>query len=197
MRTQCRVEEIRPATRSLLIRSFKTGDHYEYEYDSLVIATGASARIPPIANADLNGVFKLRNVEDGEDIRQYLAEAKPQNAVIVGGGYIGLEMAEVLHQQGIKVAIVEMAPHLAPNMDRDMANLQQYLQEQGVRFHRGEGAGSGRGRPSHLNQPDAVRQLVTDCRTLPADLVLLSATVTPNSWLAEKGLALGCSRRSG
>jgi NADPH-dependent 2,4-dienoyl-CoA reductase/sulfur reductase-like enzyme len=197
VRTQCRVEEIRPATRSLLIRSFKTGDHYEYEYDSLVIATGASARIPPIANADLNGVFKLRNVEDGEDIRQYLAEAKPQNAVIVGGGYIGLEMAEVLHQQGIKVAIVEMAPHLAPNMDRDMAEiLQQYLQEQGIEVFTGEKVLALEGdAPTASANRTRVRQLVTDCRTLPADLVLLSAGVTPNSWLAGKaGLALGAQQ---
>ena len=235
VRTQCRVEEIRPASRSLLIRSYKTGDHYEFVYDSLVIATGASARIPPIANADLTGVFKLRNVEDGEDIRQYLAETKPQNAVIIGGGYIGLEMAEVLHQQGVKVAIVEMAPHLAPNMDLDMAEiLQQYLREQGIEVFTGEkvlalegdaptsspAEGSGvmsredaptssqaesSGETSATSTPAAaaasttpanrVRQLVTDRRTLPADLVLLSAGVTPNSWLAEKaGLALGAQK---
>ncbi len=215
VRTQCRVEEIRPATRSLLIRSFKTGDQHEFRYDSLVIATGAAARIPPIANADLPGVFKLRNVEDGENIRQYLAEAKPQNAVIVGGGYIGLEMAEVLHQQGVKVAIVEMAPHLAPNMDLDMAEiLQQYLREQGIEVFTGEkvlalegdasvssqakaggGEASASSPTASTNLTNRVRQLVTDRRTLPADLVLLSAGVTPNSWLAEKaGLALGAQK---
>jgi NADPH-dependent 2,4-dienoyl-CoA reductase/sulfur reductase-like enzyme len=128
-----RVDKLNPSSQTIQVMSLETGEQAEVSYDSLVIATGASALIPSVPGRARPGVFKLRNVEDGMAIRRYLAEKNPRSGVIVGGGYIGLEMAETLHRHGLSVTVVEMAPQIVPNMDEDMAALvQQYLIDRGI-----------------------------------------------------------------
>jgi NADPH-dependent 2,4-dienoyl-CoA reductase/sulfur reductase-like enzyme len=128
-----RVDKLNPASQTIQVMCLETGEQTEVSFDSLVIATGASALIPPVPGRARPGVFKLRNVEDGMAIRRYLAEKNPRSGVIVGGGYIGLEMAETLHRHGLSVTVVEMAPQIVPNMDEDMAALvQQYLIDRGI-----------------------------------------------------------------
>jgi NADPH-dependent 2,4-dienoyl-CoA reductase/sulfur reductase-like enzyme len=205
--TGCRVEEIQPEVRLIQVRNLESGELTEVSFDQLVIATGAAALMPPIEGRGLKGVFKLRNVVDGEMIRGYLEESKPQTAVIVGGGLIGLEMAESLYQYGIKVTIVEMSPHLVVNMDKDMAEiLEQYLVSKGIEVLTGEKvlAIEGENKRSSVEAAKEaklqavsarVQQVVTDRRRIPADFVLLTVGVVPNSQLAEKaGIQLGVQK---
>jgi len=204
--TRYRVEEIRPRDQIIQVRNLNTGEMTEVAYDQLVIATGASVLVPPVEGRDLTGVFKLRNVVDGVAIRRYIEETKPKAGVIVGGGYIGLEMAETMHRYGIKVTIVEMAPQIVPNMDKDMAQiLENYLISQGIEVRTAEKVLSLRGGRESIDQagfsgeevfpPDRLQQVITERGIIPADLVLLSVGVVPNSQLAEKaGIELGVRR---
>jgi len=92
----------------------------EYGYDKLVVATGASSVRPPISGLDLPGVFLLRWIEDTLAFEHHLASRSPRDIIIVGGGYIGLEMSEALTRRGIRVTIIEMAPSVMTTIDPDL-----------------------------------------------------------------------------
>ncbi|MDH7497934.1 MAG: FAD-dependent oxidoreductase [Syntrophomonadaceae bacterium] len=188
-----RAEEIDPTRRLVRVVDVREGAQREVGYDALVIATGASPVLPPVPGRELAGVFTLRTLDDGLAIRRYLQEQSPQRAVIVGAGYIGLEMVEAFHQRGMSVTVVEMAPQVLPNMDADMAALvQEYLEGREVRVLTAERVLALE--PAAGQAADRVGLVRTERHELPAELVLLSAGVRPNAALAARaGVALGAA----
>lgn len=111
-------------------------DTYQESYDKLLISTGASPVRPPLPGIDLNGIFTLRNVADTDRIKEYINTHAPRRAVVIGAGFIGLEMAENLHAQGAKVSIVEMGNQVMAPIDFSMASLvHQHLMEKGVNLY--------------------------------------------------------------
>ena len=174
------------AAKTVTVRDLERGEEFTLGYGVLVLAAGGTPARPPIPGMELGGIFTLRTVEDGLAIREFLARERPRRAVIVGGGYIGLEMAEAFHRLGLETAVLEMLPQVLPNFDADMAGLVvEELERQGVAIfteHPVEGfEGDGR-----------VRQVAAAGQTFPADIALLAVGVRPNITLArEAGIALG------
>ena len=166
-----------------------TGASFSQPYDKLVIATGARAVKPPIPGLNLPGVFTLRAFADSQSIQRYMAEYEPESAVIIGGGYIGVEMAEALRDRELDVHIVEMLSQLMPNFDADVVDyVTGHITEQGVELHLST-ASSG------IEQKQGkLAVLLGDGGEIAADMVIVSVGVRPNSELAEHaGLTLGKS----
>ncbi len=165
----------------------RDGSQYQENYDKLLISTGALPIVPPLEGIDSEGVFTLRNVTDTDKIKSYLDEHKPKRAVVVGGGFIGLEMAENLHHQGIEVSLVELADQVMAPIDFSLASIiHEHMLQKGVALHLGKGLAS-------IKRDGQVLSLtLNNGETIDTDLVLLSIGVKPNSYLAEEaGLALG------
>lgn len=180
------VMEIDPEGRRVRVRDLEAGREFEVEYDRLVLTTGGNAVRPPFPGIDREGVFTLRRVEDGIALRRFIEEKSPERAVIVGGGYIGLEMAEAFRSRGLEVTVVEMLPQLVPNLDAEMASLvREELERNGVRVlleHRVEEIGGD----------ERVEAVIASGVEVPADLVLVAVGVRPNVDLARRaGIDLG------
>jgi NADPH-dependent 2,4-dienoyl-CoA reductase/sulfur reductase-like enzyme/rhodanese-related sulfurtransferase len=188
VRTQHEVTAIDRRAKVLTVQEHETGRMYEERYDKLILAPGAAPFVPPIPGVQARGVFTLRNLEDADRIAVAMPDA--HRAVIVGGGYIGLEVAEQFRRQGLDVALVEMLPQVMPLLDREMAEpLHRQLEYHGVQLELGRGIAS-------VEEKDgaALAVLLTDRTRLPADIVLLGVGVRPNVGLAATaGLALGAS----
>lgn len=180
------VIKINPEEKQLIMKNLTQGSIITKNYDKLVIATGASPFIPKVEGVELKNVFILRNMEQGIELRQYVENKKPRSAVIVGGGYIGLEMAETFQKIGAKVHIVERASQIVPNMDENMALLiQNYLLEQGVSVYTGE-------QLTKISGNTEVSEVITDKRKISCDCVLIAVGTIPNSKIAaEAGMELG------
>jgi CoA-dependent NAD(P)H sulfur oxidoreductase len=158
-------------------------------YDHLVMATGATSFRPPVAGLDLPGVFALRTLSEGIALREAILAHKPRSTVIIGGGYIGLEMAEAFRTLGLPVTIVEMAPQLMVNLDGDMSTLLlPEVERNGVRVLLNDGL-------SRIEGSGHVEKVITQHSEVPADLVLVAIGVRPNTQLAERaGLKLGAGK---
>ena len=184
------VTAINRAKKTVDVTDLDSGESAAQHYDKLVIATGARAVSPPIPGMDLPGVFTLRALADSQRIYAYMAETEPKTAVVIGGGYIGVEMAEALIDRGLETHMVEMLPQVMPNFDADMVGeVTDHLGEKGVQLHLGVA--------SKGVTEDGGRLVVAlgDGEEIVADLVLVSVGVRPNSELAaDAGLALGNSR---
>lgn len=180
------VLDIDADAQTVQVRSLESRKEFTDYWDKLILTTGAVAVKPPIPGLELPGIFTLRNVEDGLAIWRWIEEKRPARSVIVGGGYIGLEMAEALAARGQQVTIVEMLPQVMPNMDADMArHILQELQRQNVEVcldHKVEAfAGNG-----------SVSEVATSDRNFAADMVIFSVGAKPHVTLArEMGLKLG------
>ncbi len=164
-----------------------SGETFREAFDLLHIATGASPFCPDVPGAGAHGIFGLSTLQSGLDVRRFVDERAPRRAVVVGGGYIGLEMAEALLRRGLKVSLVEMAPQVMNTLDPDMgAGVSQALRDAGATLYLEE-------RLEHFETEDGrVAAVVTDKQTLPADLVILGMGVRPNTALArEAGVPLG------
>ncbi|RAP52121.1 MAG: pyridine nucleotide-disulfide oxidoreductase, partial [Methanosphaera sp. rholeuAM270] len=160
----------------------KKGNKQNLKYDKLVIATGGKPLIPPIPGKDLEGVFKVRTVEDGEKILEYSKQCK--NVVLVGGGAIGLELGSELANKGIKVTIAEMMPQLFPrSFDQEMSDkFQEHLQGKNIEIFTGSTVQS-------INGETKVESVTIDDMEKEADMVILSTGVRPETELAE---SIGC-----
>ena len=176
---------IYPEKKTVAIRK-EDGSEDTLNYDKLVLATGASPVKPPIPGIDLENIFTLHGVEDAEGIKSILSEHKALNAVIVGGGLIGVEMAEALTHCGCRVTIIEMQPHILTMLDPEMAVLvEKYFESHGVKI-------LNQTKVMGFNGDDAVTSVETDKGTIEADLVLLAIGVRPNTELAKNaGLEIG------
>ena len=167
----------------------RTSDGREYteSYDKLLLSPGASPVRPPLPGIDSEGIFTLRNVADTDKIKNYMQAHPVKRAVIVGGGFIGLEMAENLHHAGAQVAVVEMANQVMGPIDFSMASLvHQHLQEKGVQLYLEQAV------ESFARENGRLKVIFKSGIQLEADLVLLSIGVRAQTSLAqEAGLKLG------
>lgn len=177
---------IHPEKKTVTVR--KADDScYEEGYDRLLLSPGATPVRPPLKGIDLEGIFTLRNVEDTDRIKSYLQEHEVKSAVVVGGGFIGLEMAENLQEAGAKVSIVEMANQVMAPIDFSMASyVHRHLTDKGVDLYLEKGV-------DHFEQVDhRIRVCLANGENLDADLVLLSIGVRPSTHLAtEAGIRVG------
>ena len=180
------VTRILPDDKRVVVRNLKTGESYEESYDDLVIATGSSPIKPPIPGIDGDNIFTLWTIPDTDKIKGYLQEKRPKSAAVIGGGFIGLEMAENLHAAGVHVSIIEMQDQVMAPLDREMANLlHENMEMNQVELILGDGV------KEFHNEGDKVNISLGSGKNIEADMVILSIGVKPNSELAsEAGLEL-------
>lgn len=181
------VVEIDPSAARVRVKNLDGGSESWEAYDQLLIATGASPFCPQVPGAELSGIFGLSTLQSGLRVRQALAESNPRRVVIVGGGYIGLEMAEAFIRLGLEVSLVQRGAQVMETLDPDMgALISEALREIGVTLYLEESLTGFEGTGGKVGG------VVTDQRTLAAELVLLGMGTRPNSSLAEgAGIPLG------
>ena len=186
-RVRHRVEGIDMVKKTVLVRDLETGRTFDQAYDQLMVATGAIPIRPGLPGIEAEGVHTLSILPDGERIRREVEERSPRSAVVVGGGYIGLEMAEALLARGLDVSVVELLPQVMSTLDEDMAGLVAgALEKMGVTLYLGEGV------ESFETDGGRVTGVKTSRRLLAADLVILAIGIRPNVALAEEaGIPLG------
>ncbi len=172
--------------KTVRVKKVKTGEEYEESYDVLVISTGSSPLKPPIPGIDGPGIFTLWTVPDTDRIKRFVAEKKPRRAAVIGGGFIGLEMAENLHAVGCEVTVVEMLDQVMAPIDFEMAQLvHENMRMNHVRLELGNGV------KQFEQKGDGTAITLQDGTIVEADLVILSIGVRPNSQLAkDSGLEL-------
>lgn len=171
--------------KKVVARDLVSGEIKEFPYDKLVIATGASPVVPPVPGIDLEGVYTVRKVSDAERIREVLGEGP---AVVVGGGMIGLEVAENLKIRGVDVTVVELMDQILPGFDFEMASLvRKHMEANGVTIYTGEKVQSFQKGPS-----GRVEKAITDKRQLDCKLAIWATGVRPNTEIAKRaGIELG------
>lgn len=186
VRNNQEVISIDPNKKSVQVKR-ANGKIYEETYDKLLLSPGANPFIPKIEGVDSEGIFTLRNVEDTDRIKNYAINHKIQHAVVIGAGFIGLEMVENLHHLGIQVSIVEMANQLMPTLDYEMAAfLKMEMASQHVKMHLGTSA------TRFYKENNKLQISLSNGETLSADMVILSVGVRPNTALAQSaGIKLG------
>jgi NADPH-dependent 2,4-dienoyl-CoA reductase/sulfur reductase-like enzyme len=177
--------------KTIRVRDLRSGAERDEPYDVLVLSPGASPIRPDAPGVDLPGVFVVRTIPDSRRIRGWLSERTCREAVVVGGGFIGLEMAENLVHRGLSVTVVEKLPQIMPPLDPEMAApLMNHLRAKGVKFRLGEGLAA------IASEGDGLSVKTDRDERIPADLVVLSIGVRPEAKLAqEAGLVIG--RRGG
>ena len=167
--------KINPDSKTVTVKNLRTGETYEEPYDNLILSMGAEPIRPNIDGADGSNVFTLRNIPDTLKIKNYIDTAKPRSAVVIGGGYIGVEMAENLVEAGLKVAIVELADHLIAPLDFDMAaDVHRYIKSKGVYLHLNNGVKAINGNNVILQNGE-----------ITADMIILSVGVRPETAIAK------------
>ncbi|RKY26846.1 MAG: dehydrogenase [Planctomycetota bacterium] len=187
--TEHRALSINAEHKTVLAKDLREGSEKEFAYDVLILATGSSPFSPPLGGIDIKNIFTLRTIGDGEAIKSLVDSGRVKNAVIVGGGYIGLEVAENLVERGVRVSIVEALEHICPRFDEEIAIMvQNHLKEKGVTVYTGQKVvrfhGNDAGEVSHaeLENGDMIE----------ADMILWSVGVRPNTELAKTaGIELG------
>ena len=188
IRLNSNVKSIDRERRMIEVKNPETGEVYEETYDKLLLSTGSSPFVPNPAWLDQTRVFKLWTIPDTDSIYEFVVSYAPKRAVIVGGGFIGLEMAENLSDRGVEVSLCDMADQVMPPIDKDMAKIVEVrLAEHGVHLHLGNGLKD--------IENDGTRVVLADGTAIETDLVILSIGVKPNSQLAEAaGLELNARR---
>ncbi len=173
--------------KRVAVTNLKSGKTYQESYDKLVLSPGAEPVKPPIPGIDLEGIFTVRNVPDSDRIKEYIEKRNVRRVLIVGAGFIGLEMAENLHYRGIFVTIVEMAEQVMTPLDFEMAaEVHQHLKSKKVEFYLNEAVSAFESRLGRL-----IARLSSG-RELRIDMVVLGIGVRPESSLArEAGLEIG------
>ena len=186
VRTRSEVIAIHPQKKQVTVRSAE-GKEYTENYDKLLLSPGASPVVPPLPGIQSEGIFTLRNVDDTDRIKAYMTAHQVRRTVIVGGGFIGLEMAENLKHAGSQVAVVEMAPQVMGPIDYSMAALvHQHLQQQDVKLYLEQAV------ERFSREGDELTVYFKSGISLKADMVLLSIGVRAETRLAqEAGLKLG------
>ena len=187
IRTEQEVTAIRPDKKEVEIKNLSTGETYTETYDKLVLSPGAELLRPGIEGIGSKKIFTLRNVPDTDTIKNYVNTENPKRAIVVGGGFIGLEMAENLHDLGIQVDVVEMANQVMAPLDFSMAAIvHRQLTDKGVGLHLEDGV-------SRFEEKDGgVTVHLRSGKQIATDMVLLSIGVRPETKLAkDAGLAIG------
>lgn len=173
------------ARKIVTVKNVLTGDTYEETYDNLVLSPGAYPIVPNIEGADSVRVFTLRNIPDTMKIKAYIDREKPKSAVVVGGGYIGVEIAENLRKAGLEVTIVELSDHLIAPLDFDMAvDVHRYIKAQGIRLILKNGVVA-------IKETENNLQAVLNNGCIETDMVIMSVGVRPDTaFINDSGIEL-------
>lgn len=175
VRTRHRVEEVNSTEKTIMVKELETGREYRDRYDKLVIATGASPLKPPLEGADLENAFTLKTIHDAEEIRRVLMREEVRDVVIIGTGFIGMEMVEACVRLGKKVRAIELQDQIMPAYEYEIATeLAEAMQEHGVAIHTGE-------QVLGLQGTKHVTSVSTENGVYPADFVLFAVGVRPNT----------------
>jgi len=182
------VMQIFPERKEVLVRNIETGEKREYSYDKLLIATGARPLVPPIKGTDLKGVFTLRALEEGKAIKEYVVENSPKKGIILGAGYIGMEVAEAFTEAGIKVTIVEKMPNILGTMDDELTEVvEEELNRNDVTLIKSRAVTEFQGENSYLQTV-----ILDNGESVNANIALIGAGIRPNSEIAKNaGIELG------
>ncbi|MCE5269273.1 MAG: FAD-dependent oxidoreductase [Planctomycetaceae bacterium] len=188
VRTRHVVQRIDRDSRTITVRNLATGESSSERYDALVLSTGATPIRPPLPGIDLPGVFTLRDLNDVDQIHTWLEHREPSQAVIVGGGYIGLEMVENLRRRGLSVTLIEMTDQVMPPMDREMvAPAHEELERHGIDLRVGSAVAAFEPGPG-----DTITAVTQRGERFSAGIVILAAGVKPDVQLAHAaGLEIG------
>lgn len=190
VRIRHEVESIDRRAKTIGVRNLQTGSLKTERYDHLVLSPGAKPIRPSLPGVDLPGVFVVRNLQDVDQINQWIVRRNATRAVVVGGGYIGLEMVENLVHRGLDVTLLELLDQVMPQMDKEMVvPIQNMLIERGVGFQLGNGVTSLQEAPG-----ETIAVIAKNGERITADLVILAVGVKPDVKLAmDAGLDLGPS----
>lgn len=181
VRTRTEAVAVDTTHKLVTVKNLATGETSQESYDRLILSPGAAPLRPPVPGFDNPRVFTLRNVPDTVRIKEFVEEEFPDSAVVVGGGYIGVEMAENLKKAGLAVTIVEMADHLIAPLDADMAaEVHRYIRSQGVDLRLNTEV------KAVEEQADGKLKLALSQGELTTDMVLLAAGVRPDTALAGR-----------
>jgi NADPH-dependent 2,4-dienoyl-CoA reductase/sulfur reductase-like enzyme/rhodanese-related sulfurtransferase len=180
--TDTEVTAIDRAAGTITVRERSSARTRSEPYDVLVLSPGAAPIRPPLPGVDLDGVFAVRSIPDSRRIRAWIAERRAATAVVVGGGFIGLEMAENLIHRDLSVTVLEKLPQVMPPLDPEMAvPVMAHLEAKGVRLHLGDGL-------ARIDQRGRSLVVVSEQGAeLPADVVILAIGVRPEIGLAQAG----------
>lgn len=187
VKTSHEVSAIHPEEHTVEVHNLETGEHFIETYDKLILSPGAHPIRPELPGIDSKKLFSLRTVEDTLRIHSYVQEHKPTSAVVVGGGYIGIEAAENLSELGLEVTLLQRPKQLMNNLDFDMATfVHMKMRDSGINLHLGANV-------TGFQEVDGrIVTNVADGSPITADMVLLAIGVMPESHLAkEAGLQLG------
>lgn len=168
--------KINADAKTVTVKNLETDAVYEESYDYLILSPGAEPVKPNISGIDSDFVFTLRNIPDTLKIKQYIEKANPESAVVVGGGYIGVEMAENLKEAGLDVSVVELADHLIAPLDFDMAaDVHRYIKNKGINLYLNNG----------VKAIESCTVILQNGR-INADMVIMSVGVRPETVLAKE-----------
>lgn len=186
VRVEHEVIQINKEKKSVTVKNHADGSEYEESYDKLILSPGAEPKRPNMEGIQEEGILTLRTVPDTFKIEEYIKAHQPKKAVVIGGGFIGVEMAENLSEKGMEVSIVEFSNQLVATLDLEMASiLHEHVMENGVELFLNTGV-------SRFEKKDRLILHLTSHQTMEADLVILSIGVAPESKLAkEAGLKVG------
>lgn len=187
VRTMSEVVRIDPAARLVEVNNGLTGETYQETYDKLVLCPGASPKIPDIPGIPNRNVFVVRNVPDSDLIKDYIAAEQPRSALVIGAGFIGMEMAEMMRHLQLETTVVEASPQILAPLDPEMAAIAaKYLRKHGVNILLNTTVTALEG------EGQAERAQLSDGSVITANLVVLGLGVQPETGLAaEAGLAIG------
>lgn len=174
-----------PAAKTVFARNVETGEELSYGYDKLVLTTGARPVVPNIPGMDLAGVYTLRDPDDADKIKAAAESGGVKRAVIVGGGMIGVEMAENLTNLGVRASIIDMAPHILPGFDADFADfIENLLGEAGIPVFTNDSVNA-------IEGEGKVQKVRTGRRAVKTDMVIMAVGVRPNTeWLKDSGIEM-------
>ncbi len=180
------VTKINPIEKKISVKNLQTNEEYEESYDKLVLSPGANPIVPPIPGIEkAETLFTLRNIPDMDAIKSHIDENKPQSAIVIGGGFIGVEMAENLHDIGIHVTLIEAAEQIMGPIDLEMASiLHEHIRDKGVELILSDGVKSF--------EDEGKKLVLQSGKEIATDLIILSIGVRPENKLAkEAGLEIG------
>ncbi len=179
VRTLNEVIRIMREEKKVTVLDHRTGNTYEESYDKLILSPGSKPVVPGFVGENRERIFTLRNIPDTFAIKEFIERSKPRSAVVIGGGYIGIEMAENLHEAGLSVAVVEMMDHVIGPIDLDMAgDVHEHIESKGIRLYLSNKVNS-------IARTGDELELLLDTGTIRTDMLIMSVGVAPDSQIAK------------